>query len=40
MNALLSVDAVSKRFRGVLAIDQVSFRVASGSIAAVSVSIT
>ena len=35
MNALLSVDAVSKRFRGVLAIDQVSFRVASGSIAAV-----
>jgi branched-chain amino acid transport system ATP-binding protein len=35
MTALLSIDGVSKRFRGVLAVEQVSFRVASGSIAAV-----
>ena len=35
MSALLSIDAVSKRFRGVLAVDQVSFQVPSGSIAAV-----
>jgi len=35
MNALLSIDAVSKRFRGLLAVDNVSFRVAQGSIFAV-----
>src|SRR5262249_58444282 len=35
MSALLSIDAVSKRFRGVLAVDQVTFEIASGSIAAV-----
>jgi branched-chain amino acid transport system ATP-binding protein len=35
MTALLSVDAVSKRFRGLLAVDNVSFRVAPGSIFAV-----
>jgi branched-chain amino acid transport system ATP-binding protein len=32
---LLSIDTVSKRFRGVLAVDQVSFRVPPGCIAAV-----
>jgi branched-chain amino acid transport system ATP-binding protein len=35
MSALLSIEGVSKRFRGVLAVEQVSFRVAPGSIAAV-----
>ncbi len=35
MTMLLSVDAVSKRFRGLLAVDNVSFRVAPGSIFAV-----
>jgi branched-chain amino acid transport system ATP-binding protein len=35
VTALLSIEAVSKRFRGVLAVDQVSFRVSLGSIAAV-----
>ena len=35
MTVLLSVDAVSKRFRGLLAVDNVSFRVAQGSIFAV-----
>ena len=35
MSALLSIDAVSKRFRGLLAVDHVSFRVAQGSIFAV-----
>ena len=35
MTALLSVEAVSKRFRGLLAVDNVSFRVAQGSIFAV-----
>ena len=35
MSALLSIDAVSKRFRGLLAVDNVSFRVAKGSIFAV-----
>jgi len=35
MTMLLSVDAVSKRFRGLLAVDNVSFRVESGSIFAV-----
>ena len=35
MSALLSIDAVSKRFRGLLAVDNVSFRVARGSIFAV-----
>jgi branched-chain amino acid transport system ATP-binding protein len=35
MTALLSIDAVSKRFRGLLAVDNVSFRVAQGSIFAV-----
>jgi branched-chain amino acid transport system ATP-binding protein len=35
MTALLSVEAVSKRFRGLLAVDNVSFRVARGSILAV-----
>ena len=35
MTALLSIDAVSKRFRGLLAVDSVSFRVAQGSIFAV-----
>ena len=35
MTALLSIDAVSKRFRGLLAVDNVSFRVARGSIFAV-----
>jgi branched-chain amino acid transport system ATP-binding protein len=35
MSALLSIDAVSKRFRGLLAVDNVSFRVAQGSIFAV-----
>ena len=35
MTALLTIDAVSKRFRGLLAVDNVSFRVAPGSIFAV-----
>ncbi len=35
MTALLSIDAVSKRFRGLLAVDNVSLRVAQGSIFAV-----
>jgi branched-chain amino acid transport system ATP-binding protein len=35
MSALLSIDAVSKRFRGLLAVDNVSFRLAQGSIFAV-----
>ena len=35
MTVLLTVDAVSKRFRGLLAVDNVSFRVAQGSIFAV-----
>jgi len=35
MSALLSVDAVSKRFRGLLAVDRVSFEVHSGDIFAV-----
>jgi branched-chain amino acid transport system ATP-binding protein len=35
MSALLTIDAVSKRFRGLLAVDGVSFAVAPGSIFAV-----
>jgi branched-chain amino acid transport system ATP-binding protein len=35
MTALLSVDAVSKRFRGLLAVDHVSFAVPQGAIFAV-----
>ena len=35
MSALLSVEAVSKHFRGLLAVDQVSFEVPQGSIVAV-----
>jgi branched-chain amino acid transport system ATP-binding protein len=35
MTALLAIDAVSKRFRGVLAVDRVSFRVPPGSISAI-----
>jgi branched-chain amino acid transport system ATP-binding protein len=35
MTPLLSVDGVAKRFRGLLAVDNVSFRVAQGSIFAV-----
>jgi branched-chain amino acid transport system ATP-binding protein len=35
VTALLSVDAVSKRFRGLLAVDKVSFAVEQGSIFAV-----
>jgi branched-chain amino acid transport system ATP-binding protein len=35
VSALLSIDAVSKRFRGLLAVDSVSFRVMQGSIFAV-----
>jgi branched-chain amino acid transport system ATP-binding protein len=35
MNALLSIDGVSKRFRGLLAVDNASFRVTQGSIFAV-----
>lgn len=35
MTALISIDAVSKRFRGLLAVDGVSFRVEQGSIFAV-----
>jgi len=35
MSALLSLDAVSKRFRGLLAVDRVSFEVAEGSLFAV-----
>ena len=35
MSALLSVEAVSKRFRGLLAVDQVSFEVPEGAIFAV-----
>jgi branched-chain amino acid transport system ATP-binding protein len=35
VSELLSIDAVSKRFRGLLAVDNVSFRVAQGSIFAV-----
>jgi branched-chain amino acid transport system ATP-binding protein len=35
MTTLISIDAVSKRFRGLLAVDGVSFRVEQGSIFAV-----
>jgi branched-chain amino acid transport system ATP-binding protein len=35
MTVLLSVEGVSKRFRGLLAVDQVSFRVEQGAIFAV-----
>ena len=35
MTALLSIDGVSKRFRGLLAVDNASFRVTQGSIFAV-----
>lgn len=35
MSALLTVEGVSKRFRGLLAVDEVSFTVAEGSIFAV-----
>jgi branched-chain amino acid transport system ATP-binding protein len=35
MSALLSVDAVSKRFRGLLAVDEVSFKVDRGDIFAI-----
>ena len=35
MNTLLSVDGVSKRFRGILAVDRLSFDIARGSISAV-----
>jgi branched-chain amino acid transport system ATP-binding protein len=35
MSALLSIDAVSKRFRGLVAVDRVSFEVAEGGIFAV-----
>ena len=35
MTALLSLDAVSKRFRGLLAVDRVSFDVAEGTLFAV-----
>jgi branched-chain amino acid transport system ATP-binding protein len=35
MTALISIEAVSKRFRGLLAVDRVSFRVEQGSIFAV-----
>jgi branched-chain amino acid transport system ATP-binding protein len=35
MTALLSIDGVSKRFRGLLAVDNASFRVMQGSIFAV-----
>jgi ATPase subunit of ABC transporter with duplicated ATPase domains len=35
MNALLSIDGVSKRFRGLLAVDNASFQVSQGSIFAV-----
>jgi branched-chain amino acid transport system ATP-binding protein len=35
MTALLTIEAVSKRFRGLLAVDNVNFRVAQGSIFAV-----
>jgi branched-chain amino acid transport system ATP-binding protein len=35
MTALISIDAVSKRFRGLLAVDGVSFRVEEGSVFAV-----
>jgi branched-chain amino acid transport system ATP-binding protein len=35
MNALLEVDGVSKRFRGLLAVDKVSFRLPQGAITAV-----
>ena len=35
MTALLTVEAVSKRFRGLLAVDNVNFQVAQGSIFAV-----
>ena len=35
MNALLSVDGVSKRFRGLVAVDRVSFEVPEGGIFAV-----
>jgi branched-chain amino acid transport system ATP-binding protein len=35
MTALLSVDGVSKRFRGLLAVDRVSFKVTAGDILAV-----
>ena len=35
MSALLSLDAVSKRFRGLLAVDRVGFEVAEGSLFAV-----
>jgi branched-chain amino acid transport system ATP-binding protein len=35
MSALLSVSAVSKRFRGLLAVDRVSFDISAGEIFAV-----
>jgi ABC-type branched-subunit amino acid transport system ATPase component len=35
MTALLTIDSISKRFRGLLAVDNVSFRVAQSSIFAV-----
>ena len=35
MTALLAIEAVSKRFRGLLAVDKVSFRVDEGAIFAV-----
>jgi branched-chain amino acid transport system ATP-binding protein len=35
MTTLLSVDAISKRFRGLVAVDRLSFEVAQGGIAAV-----
>jgi branched-chain amino acid transport system ATP-binding protein len=35
MTALLTIDAISKRFRGLLAVDKVSFRVEPGGIFAV-----
>jgi energy-coupling factor transporter ATP-binding protein EcfA2 len=35
MNTLLSVDGVSKRFRGILAVDRLSFDIAQGGISAV-----
>ena len=35
MSALLEVQGIGKRFRGLLAVDNVSFRVAQGSIFAV-----
>ncbi len=35
MNTLLSVDGVSKRFRGIVAVDRLSFDIAQGGISAV-----